>query len=416
MHFRYVKANIAKTGISMGHHFIKGKDIVLFSFQPWASDIGFNFKDMAYELARYNRVLFINRANDRASLLPEKKEGNPSTENKQKEELILVQENFWLYNTGIILESINWINWNALYDFINKANNRNLAKKINKTIQDLSFRDVIFINDNDFFRGLYLKKMIPACSKYIFYIRDFLTIQPYFKKHGERLEKKMIRSADIVVANSAYLANYAKQWNNNSYDIGQGCDFEGYLVSGLPIPDDMVNIPRPIVGYCGAISAMRLDSAIIGHIAQSLPGCSIVLVGPEDSFFEKSELKKYKNIYFLGGKPPGNVPDYIYHFDICINPQLVNELTIGNYPRKIDEYLAMGKPVVATSTDAMGMFKEYVYLCSDKEDYVKKINSILDDKNAFSDEQKNKRTDFALSHTWENSIGLLGNAYYHDAK
>jgi hypothetical protein len=37
--------------------------------------------------------------------------------------------------------------------------------------------------------------------------------------------------------------------------------------------------------------------------------------------------------------------------------QLSNNLTIGNYPRKIDEYLAMGKPIVATSTKTMQMFK-----------------------------------------------------------
>jgi teichuronic acid biosynthesis glycosyltransferase TuaH len=400
----------------MEHRFIKGKDIVLFSFQPWDSEIGFNFKDMAYELARYNRVLFINRANDRASLLPERNEGNLTPKNKRKEELIHVQENFWIYNTGVVLESINWINWNALYDFINKSNNRRLAEKINKAILQLSFKDVIIINDNDFFRGLYLKKMIPACSKYIFYIRDFLTIQPYFKKHGERLEKKLIKSSDIVVANSAYLATYARQWNSSSYDIGQGCDFDGYLADNLPIPDDMANIPKPIVGYSGAITSMRLDEGIIKHIAQSIPHCSIVLVGPEDAVFEKSELRKYKNIYFLGGKNPEKVPAYIYRFDICINPQLVNPLTIGNYPRKIDEYLAMGKPVVATSTDAMNMFKEHVYLCNDKEDYVKKIKSILTDMNAFSEQQKKSRSDFARSHTWENSIGLLGDAYHHHAE
>jgi glycosyltransferase involved in cell wall biosynthesis len=397
----------------MEHRFIKGKDIVLFSFQPWDSEIGFNFKDMAYELARYNRVLFINRANDRASLLPEKNDGNITPENKRKEELIYLQENFWIYNTGVVLESINWINWNALYDFINKSNNRRLAEKINKAILQLSFKDVLVINDNDFFRGLYLKKMIPACTNYIFYIRDFLTIQPYFKKHGERLEKKLIKSSDIVVANSAYLANYAKQWNNSSYDIGQGCDFDGYVADNLPVPDDMANIPKPIVGYSGAITSMRLDEGIIKHIAESVPDCNIVLVGPEDAVFEKSELKKYKNIYFLGGKIPEKVPEYIYHFDICINPQLINPLTIGNYPRKIDEYLAMGKPVVATSTDAMNMFKEHVYLCNDKVDYVKKIKSILTDVNTFSEQQKKRRSDFALSHTWENSIGLLGDAYYH---
>jgi teichuronic acid biosynthesis glycosyltransferase TuaH len=399
----------------MEHYFIKGKDIVLFSFQSWDSEIGFNFKDMAFELARYNRVLFINRANDRASLLPDKKEGI-SVENKQQEELIQVQENFWMFNTGLILESINWINWAWLYDFINKGNNKRLAKKINEAINQLSFKDVILINDNDFFRGLYLKKMIPSCSEYIFYIRDFLTIQPYFKKHGQRLEKKMIKKSDIVVANSAYLANYARQWNNNSYDIGQGCDFNGYLLEDFPMPDDMANIPRPIVGYCGAISAMRLDADIIEHLAKSVPGCSIVLVGPEDDFFEKSEMKRMDNIYFLGSKNPESVPTYIYHFDICINPQLVNPLTIGNYPRKIDEYLAMGKPVLATSTEAMKMFEQHVFLCSTKNDYVDKINAVLADKNSFSKEEKKRRTDFALSHTWENSIGVMGDIYYHVKK
>ena len=48
----------------MAHQFIKNRDIVLFSFQPWNSGIAFNFKDMAFELARYNRVLFIDRARD----------------------------------------------------------------------------------------------------------------------------------------------------------------------------------------------------------------------------------------------------------------------------------------------------------------------------------------------------------------
>lgn len=43
------------------------------------------------------------------------------------------------------------------------------------------------------------------------------------------------------------------------------------------------------------------------------------------------------------------------HFDVCMNPQLVNEITIGNYPRKVDEYLALGKPVIATKTLTMDL-------------------------------------------------------------
>jgi teichuronic acid biosynthesis glycosyltransferase TuaH len=395
----------------MEHRFLKGKDIVLFSFQPWESEIGFNFKDMAFELAKFNRVLFVNRTGDRASLLSDKK-NNPAPSKKIKEQLIKIKDNFWLYDTGLVLESINWIKWPWLYDFFNKANNRRLAKKINLKIQELSFKNVILINDNDFFRGLYLKHMIHSCKTYIFYIRDFLTVQPYFQKHGTRLEKKVIRISDLVVANSAYLANYANQWNSRSYDIGQGCDFEGYLAEFFPAPDDLKNIPKPVIGYCGAITAMRLDAEIVEAVAKSFPDCSVVLVGPADEYFEKSNLKNYKNVYFLGGKTPDVVPHYIFHFDICINPQLTNQLTVGNYPRKIDEYLVMGKPVVATSTDGMTMFKDYVFLCNNKEDYVRMIHSILSDKELFGEKEKQRRIDFALSHTWERSIGLLGDAYY----
>ena len=183
----------------MEHKFIKNKDIVLFTFQPWNSGIGFNFKEMAFELAKYNRVLFVNRVADRNSLLRNKNELNQP---KQKEELTQINENLWLYNPNIVMESINWISIKWVYDSLNKINNTRLATAITKAINKLSFRDFIFINDNDFYRGLYQKELLAGCSQYIFYIRDFLTIQPYFKRHGRRLEKEIIKKADLVVANS----------------------------------------------------------------------------------------------------------------------------------------------------------------------------------------------------------------------
>ncbi|HSZ86055.1 MAG TPA: hypothetical protein VK787_08480, partial [Puia sp.] len=234
----------------MQHNFIKNKDIVLFSFQPWESGIGFNFKEMAFELAKYNRVLFVNRAPDRNSLLRKKNESNQL---KKKTELTQIEENLWLYNPDIVMESINWISIDPLYDILNKINNRRLASAIKKIIKKLGFKDFIFINDNDFYRGLYQKEYLE-CSHYIFYIRDFLTIQPYFRKHGTRLEEKIIKKADLVVANSAYLANYAAQWNEMTFDIEQGCDLKNYLSTNYPMPDDIATINRPIIGYCGAVT------------------------------------------------------------------------------------------------------------------------------------------------------------------
>ena len=393
----------------MEHKFIKNKDIVLFTFQPWNSGIGFNFKEMAFELARYNRVLFVNRVADRNSLLRNKNELNQP---KQKNELTQINENLWLYNPNIVMESINWISINWVYDSLNKINNTRLANAITKAINKLSFQNFIFINDNDFYRGLYQKELLPGCSQYIFYIRDFLTIQPYFKRHGRRLEKEIIKKADLVVANSAYLAKYASQWNSMTFDIEQGCDLNSYAHTDFPEPADLAAIKRPIIGYSGAVTDMRLDITVIEHIASSFPDYSIVFVGPVDKAFKKSRLKNYKNIHFTGIKRPNEIPAYISNFTICMNPQALNPLTIGNYPRKIDEYLAMGKPVIATSTEAMQMFRDYVFLCKTKEDYVITINQILSTPYFLSEEEKQRRINFAFTHSWENSIGLLGDAYH----
>jgi teichuronic acid biosynthesis glycosyltransferase TuaH len=394
----------------MQHRYIKNRDIILFSFQPWNSDIAFNFKDISYELARYNRVLFIDRARDRntvlKSLLSGKYPGPVSLQNLEQ-----VRDRLWVLHPKSLLESGNWSPNYKLFDFFNRINNRRLAAEIKNAIRLLDFDKSLLIIDNDFFRGLYLQSLLPV-RECIFYIRDFLTIQPFFKKFGPRCEMEMIRKAGLVVANSAYLANYAGQWNPNSVDIGQGCNLEAFIVKDLPEPGDMKTIPRPIIGYCGAITSLRLDENLLLHISASLPDMSLVLVGPADRAFVKSRLRARKNVYFLGGKKPEQTAAYIRHFTLCINPQLVNPLTIGNYPRKIDEYLASGKPVVATATPAMEMFREHTLLCNTVEEYITNIRKLVEEPVWTSQALQIRRRDFALTHTWEQSVGAMGDAFY----
>jgi len=99
-----------------------------------------------------------------------------------------------------------------------------------------------------------------------------------------------------------------------------------------------------------------------------------------------------------------SILSFLAYFDVAINPQLLNETTIGNYPRKIDEYLAMGKATVATETKAMSIFAGYTYLAKTKEDYLTLIQKALDEDN---DEKRNARIEFARSHTWENSVAEI---------
>ena len=384
---------------------LQGRDIVVVGQQPWDTSIGSNCKNIALEFSRHNRVLYVNSALDRITLLKQKTD--PKVQRRiavirgKEKGIVKLGDNMWNLYPGCLVESINWLKSRAIFDMLNKRNNRLFAQSIQAAMSELGFKDIILFNDNDMFRSFYLKELLqPKVS--IYYSRDFMLAVDYWKFHGEKAEPLLIAKSDICMANSTYLANYCRKYNPRSYYVGQGCDLAMFSnPKDKSVPADMTSIPGPVIGYVGALQSIRLDVDLLEHIATQRPDWSIVLVGPEDDVFKSSKLHGIKNVHFLGGKPPETLPAYINAFDVCLNPQIVNQVTIGNYPRKIDEYLAMGKPVVATNTEAMSIFAQHTYLGATKEDYVTLIEKALKEHSA---ELQQHRRVFAASHTWENNV------------
>ena len=235
---------------------------------------------------------------------------------------------------------------------------------------------------------------------------------PYWRKHGLTLEPKLIAKSDLCVANSEYLKDYCKKYNNQSFYVGQGCDFSLFETANLRGIPEIKKLQRPIIGYVGALLTSRLDLILLEGMAEAKPDWQFVFVGPEDEDFKQSKLHQLHNVYFAGPQKPEMLPSFIHAFDVCMNPQLVNSITIGNYPRKIDEYLALGKPTIATKTPSMKAFHEHVYLAEGQSDYINGI-SILIRQNSQS--QKQKRISFALSHTWEDSVRKIYEAFVQTA-
>lgn len=387
---------------------MEGNNIIIVSLQSWDIEIGSNCKNIAIELAKKNRVLYVNRSLDFASILKSRKDNltksrwNDYLNNEN--DISQPLPNLWCLNPRTILLSVNSVP-NLLFPIFNKINNKKIAKSILSAAEKLNFDKFILFIDNDFFRAQYLADFIkPEIA--IYYIRDYLINQPYFHKHGPDAEKRLIRKSDLIVANSLYLTNYASVYNPKAYFIGQGCDFSNFeLMCKSDIPQEFVGQSFPIIGYVGVLSSKRLDIDLISRLAQLLPECLIMLVGPEDEVFKKCKLHQIKNVIFTGAKSQLELPLYINNFDICINPQLINELTVGNYPRKIDEYLILGKPVVATSTAFMQYFEKHVFLCNNLDDYLQVIKKLIYKKEEES--IKYDRISFAKSHSWENSVKLL---------
>ncbi len=384
---------------------IEGRDFIVFGLQPWDIPIGSNCKNIAEVLSANNRVLYVNRPLDRISYHRPNKDiqtiNRIAAIKKGENILTEIKQNLWVFNPGRILESVNILPPGIVYNFFNKKNNKILAEEIKKASDQLNMKDPILFVDNDFFNALYLKEFLNP-SLFVFYIRDYLRSQKYFEKHGKRSEPLIMEKADAVAANSAYLARYASQYNSNTADVGQGCEVDDFVKAPDQKPVDIANIAYPVIGYVGSITSTRLDVDLIVKVAAKRKDWNIVLVGPADEVFKNSELTKMPNVHFLGSKKQQELAGYVHAFDVCINPQLLNQMTIGNYPRKVDEYLAAGKPVVATKTETMEMFGDNALLCNNADEYVTAIEQALREQN---DPVKiARRVAMGKAHTWEASV------------
>lgn len=396
---------------------ITNRDIIIVGLQPWDTEIGSNCKDIALEFSKHNRVLYVNAPLDRITIL--RRKGTEYVDKRlgimkgEGEALGEILPNLWIYYPDTVLESLSWIKVGWLFDLLNRLNGKRFSHSIQEAVSKLNFKDFILFNDNDIFKSFYLTDYLkPACS--IYYSRDNLLAMDYWKFHGTRLEPKLMAKNDICVANSIYLANICRKYNPNSFYVGQGCDIEHYTnASSTPVPADIAGIQQPVIGYIGALITLRLDIGILQYLAEQHPEWSIVLVGPEDNDFKKSTLHDLGNVHFLGPKDPLELPSYIAAFTVCINPQIVNEVTIGNYPRKIDEYLAMGKPVAATRTESMEAFAEHVALSSSKEEFAKNVADLIVQDNA---DLQRARAAFASGHTWTASINEIYKAIHQTSR
>jgi teichuronic acid biosynthesis glycosyltransferase TuaH len=377
---------------------------VLIAQQEWELNLGSNARNLAVELSKTQPVLYVNPAMDIKSIFKQIKTAHGRKRLKLAlglgENTAKVSDALWVHTPQSISHSINWLKNIPLYNFLNERNGKGFFGSIKKAIKQLGWKNenCTVFNDSQMFTGLFTKKYFqPLLSFY--YIRDNLTEHPYFKFHGSRIEPQTIALADAIFANSAYLADCARSYNKLSLDIGQGCETDMYYADfSYPEPSDLATIAHPRIGYVGFLTGERLDINLLEQVANANPNWQIVLIGPEEIMFQESRLHGIKNVHFLGSKKPSQLPSYMQHLDVCMNPQLINALTIGNYPRKIDEYLAMGKPTVATDTPAMQMFLPHVKLAVGADGYKKAIEKALLPQNIA---ERNAAINCAKGHTWE---------------
>jgi len=237
---------------------------------------------------------------------------------------------------------------------------------------------------------------------------------PSFIKQKEKLNKNyqiIAGKSDLIFTVSENLLGFFKNFGREKdiYWIANGVDVVHFMEKSTTKPEDLKNIPRPIIGYVGIIQ-QRLDIDLLEYLAEKNPEKSFVLIGPLwPVYFQKirkpaieiQRLKKYKNIYLLGQKNYLQTPDYIKNFDLAISPHRLNNFVKYTNSLKVLEYLACGQPVVSTPPSGVERFSHLVYIAQDYQDFNKKMEMALRENN---EELKNQRISQMKNQDWSFKI------------
>ena len=156
-------------------------------------------------------------------------------------------------------------------------------------------------------------------------------------------------------------------------------------------------MPPPVVGYVGSLDD-RIDYALLEFVIRRSPHLRFRFIGRITAVASVNALRKYSNVEFMPPVAYVEVPDQVSRLAVGLIPFVKDEFTRFIYPLKVNEYLAVGKPVVMTNFTQLEEFAEVAWICNDREAFLGGIHQALvnNDSNL-----RAKRAQVAQQNSWE---------------
>ena len=223
-------------------------------------------------------------------------------------------------------------------------------------------------------------------------------------------EMRLLKRADIVLASSKTLYEDKRAFNAHTYYLPNVADadlFARARDASLPVAEGVSDLSHPMAGFIGNITAYKLDIDLLCAVAREKSNWQFVLIGPigrGDPSTDVSKLQALSNIHLLGERAYSELPRYVKAFDACLIPFNRNESTRGSLPMKFFEYLATGKPVIATNLPTLAEFREYFY----RVDTVAEFSAALDAALREPREAAAKRIEIARQYSWDARMQEIG--------
>ena len=216
-------------------------------------------------------------------------------------------------------------------------------------------------------------------------------------------ERQLCRTVNVVFTTSPDLQASLMRINACTYHYGNVAD-QAHFAAALdapPAPDGLAGIPKPRLMFVGAIDAYKLDLPMLTALARQRSDWSWVLLGPvgeADPDTSIAALQALPNVHVMGLQAYDDLPAWLAHADVALLPLQENTYTQHMFPMKFFEYLAAGRPVVATQIPALRPYASGALLCPpDPEAFEAAIATALSGDGPSLDQ----RLALAAEHTYE---------------
>lgn len=280
------------------------------------------------------------------------------------------------------------------------ADYRRYDEQIARTARERGLRDPVLIATNPFHAAAAAET--GRWRRGVFYCWDDFASHPAYTRLRPAIldsYRRISRGGLPVVAVTESII-----WRINprgsSLVLPNGVEPAEWSNPGL-VPPWFAALPRPRLLYIGTLGP-RLDLATLQALAEANPKGSLVLVGHCSDPGYLAPLLRHRNIHVRGLHPRAAVVAMTVAADVCLMPHVSSPLTEAMSPLKLFEYLAAGRPVVASDLGPVralgdaGHLGDAVHLARNPAEFVEQVTRLLDRPSAAG----SANSDFVARNSW----------------
>lgn len=279
-----------------------------------------------------------------------------------------------------------------LFERLFGCNTSTYHRVLKKQLRKLKVEKPLVITAFNPFYGLAMLRHLNE-QAHIYYCYD--GVEPSF--YGQRIfryEEAFSRQADAIICSSDYLEASKKALNTKTHVVKNGVNFPLFSHHTKIEPYKRAH---KLVGFIGSLDP-RFDIDTVEYAVQQLPDVRFEFTGDMRNEQMRNRLKDYPNVSFFNPVKPEEVPALLNRYDVGIIPYWINEVNRNIYPLKINEFLAVGVPVVMNAFAELPEFEGMVTTVTTKEAFVEGLLQACQNDTA---EQISQRIAFAKGNDWD---------------